>query len=557
MIRPSCLKSSAVLLTVLSGLAAACGDDSSPKAVSTPDPSTATGRTSDAATTVGADGGVASVPSLVTIADGPLSGLALGSTHQFLGIPYAKPPIGDLRFQPPQANAPWMATRDATQFGKRCAQLASAVLMNAASSDEDCLYLNVWTPSPTGKAPVMVWIHGGGNVNGSANEPLPYVGGGLFYDGSHLAKNGVVVVSLNYRLGVLGFFSHKGLADEGGNVGNQGLLDQVAALKWVQSNIAKFGGDPDNVTIFGESAGSLDVCLHVASPKARGLFHKAISESGGCTTMQTTQADAQKSIDDFATQLGCTGTPAEALTCLRKKTTDELVTATTTTKFGPALDGTVFPDQPRALYDKGDIAKVPIILGSNMDEGTLFVSAQVTDEAGLRAAIGAQYGAASVDAIMAAYPIANYAAATPNPYQAVLARVVGDAILVCTTYDAAVRASAAGSSVFMYNFNIPVTVGTNLGATHGSELTYVFGTSKLFTAAGQASSDHMQRYWTNFAKTGDPNGGSDLKWPAFSGTANVRMNIAEPDFTVVNDFRASECAFWRAAYDQKFAAAAK
>jgi para-nitrobenzyl esterase len=259
-------------------------------------------------------------------------------------------------------------------IGNRCAQLASAVLQSAASDSEDCLYINVWTPSSAEKLPVMVWLHGGGNVTGSASEPIPFVNSGVFYSGEFLAQRKIVVVSLNYRLGVLGFLN------EGSSVtGNQGLLDQKLALEWVHSNIERFGGDPTNVTIFGESAGSFDVCLHMASPKSRSLFHRAISESGGCTTRQQTEADGQKYTDEVAAKLGCAG--KDTIGCLRGKSVMDLLNAVPANipvgkGFGPIVDGDFMPDQPRTLYDSGNVAKVPYILGSNSDEGTLFTVGQ-------------------------------------------------------------------------------------------------------------------------------------------------------------------------------------
>src|SRR5258708_860630 len=222
----------------------------------------------------GGDGG----SPLVTLSDGPALGHTAGKVTAFLGIPYAKPPIGDLRWKAPEKPAAWTTVLDASHYGKRCAQNANATLQTVASADEDCLYLNVWTPNPSAsKLPVMVWFHGGGNTGGSASDPVPFADGGSFYSGASLAGDGVVVVSLNYRLGVFGFFAHPGLLAEGSKAGNQGLWDQRLALEWVRDNVAKLGGDPGNVTIFGESAGPFDVCMHVASPQAPPLFEHPLS----------------------------------------------------------------------------------------------------------------------------------------------------------------------------------------------------------------------------------------------------------------------------------------
>ena len=496
-------------------------------------------------------------PTRVKLADGELQGSVKGTSLQFLGIPYARPPVGDLRWKAPQKPEPWTDLRDATSFGKRCAQLLDATLQNAASSDEDCLYLNVWTPVPAVKdpLPVMIWIHGGGNTNGSASEPVPFVNSGVFYDGEFLAGNhGVVVVSLNYRLGILGFFGHPDLAAEGSS-GNQGLLDQQMAFRWVHDNIAKFGGDPGNVTIFGESAGSFDVCMHMVAPSNAGLFHRAISESGGCTTVQPTRAQAEAAAVSLATSLGCTG--AGALACLRGKSVDSLVTSGSS-GLGLEVDTQFIPDQPRTLYDTGKIAKVPYLLGSNTDEGTLFLpAAKPASEADYMTALTAMFGATVAPQVAAAYPMSNFAGGMPNPATAALARVIGDSRLVCTTFDTAVRAAHAGASVYMYNFDVPVpaVISATLGATHGSELTSVFGTSPTFSTdpGAKSVSDLMQRYWTRFAGTGNPNAGADLGWPAFTEAQNVRVNLARQP-SVVTDFRATECAFWRAGYAMQFPA---
>ncbi|HEX8106279.1 MAG TPA: carboxylesterase/lipase family protein [Kofleriaceae bacterium] len=498
-------------------------------------------------------------PTRVKLADGEVHGSVKGTSLQFLGIPYAKPPVGDLRWKAPQKPDPWSNVRDATQFGKRCAQLMDPTLQNAASNDEDCLYLNVWTwsPPPKNPLPVMIWIHGGGNVNGSASEPVPFLNTGVFYSGELLAGgHSVVVVSLNYRLGIFGFFGHPDLWAEGSS-GNQGLLDQQMAFQWVHDNIAKFGGDPGNVTIFGESAGSFDVCMHMAAPSNTGLFHRAISESGGCTTVQRTKAQAEAAATSFATGAGCTG--AGALACLRGKPAATLMASPDVaagTGFGPEVDTQFLPDQPRTLYDMGKIAKVPYLLGSNTDEGTLFLPAtKPATDPDYMAALTAMFGA-SASAVANVYMPGNFPSGALNSQTAALARVIGDSRLVCTTFDTAVRTSHAGASVYMYNFDVPVPalVSTTLGATHGSELTSVFGTSPTFATdpAAKAVSDLMQRYWTNFARTGNPNAGADLSWPAFSESANVRINFALQQPTIVNDFRATECAFWRMGYALQF-----
>jgi para-nitrobenzyl esterase len=547
---------------VLLALCVACGDDAATvatvKDASTPDA---------AVPMPGADAGPdaagskepapSSDPLRVKLDDGELEGKAINDeVRAFLGIPYAKPPVGALRWKAPQKNDGWSDVREAKEFSARCAQPASQVPAAARTDNEDCLYLNVWAPSPAPKTklPVMVWIHGGGNLTGSTADTLPFVNSGVFYDGQYLVKRGIVMVSLNYRLGVFGFFAHAALEPEG-SVGNQGLRDQQLALQWVKTNIAKFGGDPSNVTIFGESAGSFDVCFQVASPKSRGLFQRAISESGGCTTLQPTKQQAEAQGAGIAMKLGCAG--SDALACLRGKTASELLDAAPNDllaggTLGAIVDGDFLPDQGRALFDRGDIAKVPYILGSNTDEGTLFViGTTVKDQAGYMTALEQRFGADAAAAVAQQYPASKFG----GDYSAALARAFGDGRLVCTTFDSALRAAAGGATTYMYNYDVAANVpGLMLGATHGSELTSVFATAPDFSDKTRAVSDRIGGYWTNFAKSGDPNGGGLLDWPKFTGSSNVRMNLAL-ESSVVRDFRSEDCAFWRAAYDKEFAAA--
>src|SRR6185503_8732365 len=360
---------------------------------------------------------------LIHLADGDVQGTVNEQTRQFLGIPFAAPPVGALRWRPPQPPAPWPNVLQANAFAGACAQLGS--IQGPASENEDCLYLNVWTPEPAPRKPlpVMVWFHGGGYQQGSAGDPVPFPGvPGLFYDARVLAQErGVVVVTINYRLNVFGYFAHAALAGEDSAhpyAGNQGLLDQLAALQWVRANIAAFGGNPKRVTIFGESAGSQDTCLHVASPGSKKLFHRAISESGGCTTRQPTASEAAATAATFATSAGC-GAASDQLACLRAQPASALLAILQQSgtpggivpnfDFGPVVDGGFMPDQPRTLYDTGRYAKVPYILGSNTDEGTLFLlSTQVPTEAAYMAQLQARYGTRAGE-VAAVYPASSFA----------------------------------------------------------------------------------------------------------------------------------------------------
>jgi para-nitrobenzyl esterase len=581
-----------VLLSILfAGVVAGCSSTSSRSTAQEAGPD-------DAAQPPGPDG-AASLPEgtspVVSIANGQLHGHVDRAVYAFLGIPYAAPPVGDLRWKEPQPPTPWTGIRDASQFGNRCPQNASSTNMTPASTTEDCLYLNVWTPDPSAsKLPVMVWIHGGGNFGGSAADTLPAVlggpnaaDGGYFYDGASLSRNGVVVVSLNYRLGIFGFFPHPGLVAEGSKAGNQALWDQRFAMQWVQANIAKFGGDPQNVTIFGESAGAYNVCLHVASAPKPPLFGRAISESGGCTTRQPTLAEAQPLALGVAAEVGCaraaTGndgggsaeggadteagtsdaSAADSLACLRGLTTaallgtrEEDTSSGLAEIFSAVVDGDFLTDQPRTLFQNGGTAKVPYLLGSNNDEAMLFElsATPVTDEPGLTAAVAQDYGDAGAT-LAALYPLSEFDGGYPNPFQAALTRMKSDEMLICNTYDSAQLSAGQGVPAYAYNFDI--SAADFLGACHGSELPYVFGTGTQLTAGSQqaAASALMERYWTRFASSGNPSGGSDPAWPSFSTSSNQRVQFALQGPSLVSNFHATECAYWISTYQSAFTGA--
>jgi para-nitrobenzyl esterase len=506
---------------------------------------------------------------VVQLANGAVQGDLVQGARRFLKIPYAKPPIGELRWRAPQKPDVWTSPRHETALSLACSQNMSSGSL--ASLNEDCLYLNVWQPvSPTSTpAPVMVWIHGGGNFAGGTDDKVP-MSDQLWFDGRVFAeRHGLVVVTLNYRLGPLGFFAHPELAAEGSNVGNQGLLDQNMALQWVHENIAAFGGDASNVTIFGESAGSSDVCYHVASPLSRGLFQRAISQSGGCTGSalgsESSAVAAQTTVQTLADKLGC-GTAPGQLACLRQHSVAEIMqnamqpnptmdSTGSMLRFSVVVDGPTgfLPKSARAIFDAGELNRVSYLLGSNSDEGTLFIlgTAGATSEAEYQAQLELRFGAlASQLAVL--YP----ASAFGGDYRKALARVVGDSSLVCGTHDSARRAVTAGLTVFMYNFNVPWAVaGGSLGAAHASEISHVFGTPYLPDAASQQVSDAMNAYWAQFARTGDPNSATaPALWPRFQPDAvdhDQRLQL-DASWLVVDDFRKAECAFWR----QQYAAAA-
>jgi para-nitrobenzyl esterase len=502
---------------------------------------------------------------LVDLNDGKVQGDMAGDARRFLKIPFAKPPLGDLRWKAPVPPGPWAAVLHETDFAEGCPQLMDQG--SPASANEDCLYLNVWSPKPApDHAPVMVWIHGGGNFSGGAGIPIPTTTKQLWYDGQFFAsRHGIVVVTIQYRLGPFGFFAHPALAGEGQPVGNQGLYDQRLALRWVHDNIAKFGGDPGNVTIFGESAGSADVCYHVASPGSRGLFHRAISESGGCTMRgiapEMPIASVGPQMAAYGVAVGC---PAgnDQLPCLRQASVDTLLANAqqpapgageirmANWSFAVVLEGAngFLPDTPQALFDRGEIADVPYLLGTNNDEGTTFVfrATPLMTEADYMADLQARFGTAA-QAVAALYPSSKFG----GDLNAARARVVGDSGVVCSTHDTARRAAKAGRKVFMYNFNVSWALAPSiLLAGHASEISHVFGSPYMPSPdpASQSVSDAMNGYWSHFAAAGDPNGaGSPAQWPEFHPDADKRLQL-DPSWQVIDNFRTEECAFWRMYY---------
>ena len=508
----------------------------------------------------------------IRIADGRLEGAAEAGVRHFFGIPYAKPPLGELRFKAPVKNERWSGARAATEFGGRCAQPTS-LNTGPGTDNEDCLYLNVWSPDPAPEAPlpVMFWIHGGGNQNGATSDLLPGVGKRLFYDGQSLAaKHGVVVVSVNYRLGVLGYLAHPALGEEGSPSGNQGLLDQRLALEWVRDNILAFGGDPNNVTIFGESAGARNVCFQVVSPGSKGLFRRAISESGDCTGKIATRSEAEAQAAAFVEAVGCGA--ANVLSCLRNKPASELIIpdqfdgaapdpvpggsaysgGVPRWEFRPVVDGSVVPKMPRDLFAEANIGGDAYLMGTNTEEGALahLTAPKVSSEADYLLALERRFGTFG-SRVAAAYPLSDFA--SPND---ALIRVSTDSRYSCAVEDFAERAAGAHLNVYAYNFDLDYAIPglESLGPAHGAELTFVFGSlaPEQWPAGTQAVSELMQGYWSRFATSGDPNGGGAPQWPKFDAARGNRLNLdLDPD--VVEQFRAERCALWNEYYESLFA----
>jgi para-nitrobenzyl esterase len=451
-----------------------------------------------------------------------------GQARDFLGIPFAAPPIGPLRWKPPQPAAKWQGVRSATSFGSRCMQQEhySDMVFRDPGENEDCLTLNVWAPAQKskGKLPVMVWIFGGGFAGGGTSEPRQ--------DGEHLTRKGVLVVSMNYRLGIFGFLATRELAAEDPHhaAGNYGLMDQAACLQWVRRNIKAFGGDPGNVTIFGESAGSFAVSAQMASPLSKGLFVHAIGESGGAfpgTRLTFPPLEqAEKRDQDYLS----TNRSDSSLAALRAASSAEILEMATRKgpdrpRFGPDIDGYFLTRSIPEVYAAGDQAHVPLIAGWNQDEGHTSDDLQTT---------ATKEFPARADEFLKVYHVNDQ-----EDESRVANDFAGDKFLVYSTWawlEAQVK--TGGSPVYRYLFAQPSPGDpfhpVSAGAFHSDEIEYVFGNLDLrkgatFRPEDYKLSDLMQTYWTNFARTGDPNGGPAPHWPAYNATDNWQVMRLSPD----------------------------
>jgi para-nitrobenzyl esterase len=481
---------------------------------------------------------------------GPVTGGSSSTMNSFLGIPYAAPPVGALRWKAPQPSAPWPKLR-ATKFANHCPQPAGS--FGVASTTEDCLYLNVYAPNQPGapKAPVMIYIHGGSNQVGESDD----------IDPTGMVSQKVVVVTINYRLGVLGFLSHPALTAESPNhvSGNYGILDQQAAMAWVQRNIANFGGDPNNVTVFGESAGGLDVHTQLASPIAAGLFHKAIIESGAYSVSQSSMASNENRGNTFGGRYGC---PAPTtVECLRSiPVANALAEPAVTSISGPVVDNYVLNESINSAFAAGRFNRVPVIEGSNHDEWRLFVgiselaTGTPLTAAGYPAAITSTLGVtgATLNSILAGYPLSNYA----NPSFA-LAALTTDYVYGCSSRKA-IRQIVNYVPVYAYEFwdpNAPEifveSVSFPYGSAHASELNYLFKyrpsipDSVPLDAVQRQLSQTMIDYWTQFARTGNPNSSSVQAWPAYQTSTDQRQSLSPPAPYTQSSFAVDHhCSFW-------------
>jgi para-nitrobenzyl esterase len=462
------------------------------------------------------------------VTGGTVAGTVDGGLSMFKGIPFAAPPVGDLRWKAPQPVKPWSGTRQTTAFGPGCMQdpKLAKQMGSPAPLSEDCLYIDVWTPAkaPGEKLPVIAWIYGGGFNGGLTSVPL--------YDGASLARKGVVFVAISYRVGPFGFLATSALSRESGHgSGEYGLLDQIAGLQWVKANIAGFGGDPDKVTVLGHSAGAYAVSMLAASPLAKGLFHGVIAESGAnfapaqdsawegtnFQTLRLAEATGQAWLD---------GLGAKTLTEARALPADKLETAQRdpgAPHFWPPLDGYVIPADQVRLWQSGRFNDTPILIGSNSDEAASF-GARKMQPAEFETQVRQGYGA-KADTILAAYPHGSEADATRAGKQ--LRRDTG---FGWVAYEWARQQSSKGKGkAYVYYFDRPSERNPD-GSGHGQELGLVFGTVGIPGRAPATPEDlkisaEMQTYWVNFARNGEPNGSGMPSWPAFTEAQPRVMRI--------------------------------
>lgn len=494
-------------------------------------------------------------PGTVVTTSGAVTGQKAGTTWAFKGVPYAAPPTGDRRWKAPEPAACREGKLDASDFGPACKQLDAN---GAPTGSEDCLTLNVWAPEDAtadSPVPVMFYIHGGGNVQGSSSS---MVGGVALFDGQALSERGhVAVVTINYRLGPLGWLSHPSFAPEGTpeRTGNYGALDQVFALSWVKANIAAFGGDPSRVMVFGESAGGQDVGIMLTTPLAKGLFSSALIESGGFSAQ--TQEDAAATAEAWAAQAGCDADPDPAA-CMRAMSEDDVVklvpapveVAGKQGPYQPHVDGWLLAGAPFEVLKAGDHNHVPFVMGSNEDETGQAVPDMT--EAEYTAAVNSLLGPYAPQ-VLAEYPAADYAA----PRDAYVA-LTSDLKFICPVRRALRAASAAQEQpVFRYQFTHVLdnvgAAGKKSGAFHGLELFFVFDHLGVAgytpSAAEQSLAAEIGGYWSRLAAKGDPNGELKIAWPAYDPEKDSYLQL---DDTIAGGegVHTAKCDFWDGLFPQ-------
>ena len=494
-------------------------------------------------------------PSVIT-AKGLISGVASeGSVASFKGIPYGAAPIGDKRFAPPQPVPAWDDTLHANEFGSDCPQVAG--MFGSASTNEDCLFLNVYTPDVEGEHPVMVWIHGGALIFGS---------GGATYNPEKILNEDVVLVTLNYRLGALGFLAHSDLSTEmGSGSGNFGLMDQQLALTWVQDNIELFGGNPENVTIFGESAGGHSVLSQLASNDAAGLFHKAIVQSGAYSAGQMPLPFAEAMGASFAQTANCNEVQ-DTLACLRALPVDEILKAQEGVSYIPNTGTDILPLSISAALETGEFNQVPVMTGSNLHEGRLFVAldevtnlATLNDDAKYRQSVAGFLSpdpTLDTDAIATRY-LALEDSEASNKYSLAYSAIQTDAAFACTALGQMFTLSAFVDT-YSYHFTdenapslFPPILSIPLGAAHAYEIQYLLDSEQtmLDNGAGNeqmALATAMVDYWTTFAKTGNPNPAASALpiWSTFSSGTILDLNPTLTSKYYSEFSNTHSCGYW-------------
>ncbi|XP_058894682.2 acetylcholinesterase isoform X2 [Kogia breviceps] len=524
---------------------------------------------------------------LVTVRGGRLRGLRLmapgGPVSAFLGIPFAEPPVGPRRFLPPEPKRPWPGVLNATAFQRVCYQYVDTLYPGFEGTEmwnpnrelsEDCLYLNVWTtyPRPVSPTPVLVWIYGGGFYSGASSLDV--------YDGRFLAQaEGTVLVSMNYRVGAFGFLALPGSREAPGNVG---LLDQRLALQWVQENIAAFGGDPTSVTLFGESAGAASVGMHLLSPPSRGLFHRAVLQSGAPNGPWATVGvgEARRRATLLARLVGCPpggagGNDTDLVACLRTRPSQDLVDhewhvlpqeSVFRFSFVPVVDGDFLSDTPEALINAGDFHGLQVLVGVVKDEGSYFLvygapgfskdNESLISRAQFLA--GVRVGVPQASDLAAEAVVLHYTdwlhPEDPARLRAAMSDVVGDHNVVCPVAQLAGRLAAQGARVYAYIFEHRASTLSWplwMGVPHGYEIEFIFGLplepSLNYTVEERTFAQRLMRYWANFARTGDPNDPRDPKapqWPPYTAGAQQYVSLNLRPLEVRRGLRAQACAFW-------------
>ncbi len=485
---------------------------------------------------------LAGIPEPIKLDSGLVAGIAgrTPTVRVFKGIPFAAPPIGELRWRAPQPVAKWDGVRTADEFGPICMQ--ATVQGTATKMSEDCLYLNVFTAAQRSgdKLPVMVWLHPGGYNSGSGSQPA--------YDGERFANQGVVIVTLNYRLGALGFFSHPELTQEGDHrwAANQAFLDQTAALQWVRRNIAGFGGDPRNVTVFGNSAGATSISNLVASPRTKGLFNRAISQSGAWLGLSI--APVRKLADAEAGGLKAAETlQASSLAELRAKPADEVLRAAR--GAGPVTDGYFFPKDPAEIYARGEQNRVAVMAGSNKDEGTFFL--QPTTAASWRERAERRFGDMASEYMML-YPASDDEVATQSQYDAFrdeLAWVDRNYVRLQTQ---------TGAKGYLYYFTHeppgpPLWPARASGATHGGEAQFIWNNliaNRPWRDIDHEVAQYMMAYWINFARRGNPNGAGLPQWAPYEAKGNLQAMQLGARAELASPPEAAKLAFYQRWYER-------